>query len=347
MTISTSPLRPGPAATLALRRPAESLDGLLDALPFAVLAVDGGLVVTAANREGRRLLGGLPAGCALPEPWMDFSLRRFAARLCTAGAVAAEARVRVEGGRVVELLGAPRGDGAVVVIRDVTGQAADEEADRAFVANAAHELRGSLGAIGAAVDALELGAKEEPQDRDYLLAGVAREVAALRREVDALLVLARAHAEPRALRAGPVRLAPLLAEVAGSLPLGDVSVRTTCDEGTAVRAVAPLLEIALRNLLRNAAHHAREGRIALTARRVVRADAAAGEAVAVEVADDGPGIPPDVRRRVFERFAASDRGTGFGIGLPLTREIAHVLGGDVEIDSDARGTVVRLVLPAG
>jgi signal transduction histidine kinase len=337
LTVSADPSDRGRAA----EPQAPFADDLLDALPVAVVAVTRDLSVTAANSEAARLLELSAAdGRPLPEPWVEFSLRRFARTLCASGAFPAEARARIHEGRVVEVLGRPVPGGAVLVIREVA-RARDEEADRAFVGNAAHELRASLGGIASAVEALELGAKEQPRERDHLLDGVATEVRALRRQVDALLVLARAHAEPRALALEPVAMAPLVERVAETLTVRPgVEVETACDERTAVRGMRPLLEIALRNMARNAARYTR-GTITLSCRRLT------GDRVAIEVADDGPGIAREARDGLFERFVrGNDGGDGFGIGLPLTREIVRLLDGDVDVESDATGTTVRLVLPA-
>jgi signal transduction histidine kinase len=315
---------------------------LLDLLPFAVVAVAKDLAVTAANREAERFLG-LPRGDGrplLPEPWAGVSLRRFARALCAPRALPAERRAVVDGGLVLELTGLPRAGGAVLVIRDVTARSRREEAERAFVTNAAHELRASLGGISSAVEALELGAKEDPRERDRFLRGIAQEIRRLRDDVEGLLVLARAHADPRPVALEPVAVAPLVQDVAARLSLQTgVEIQTACEPIPDVRGTRPLLEVALSNVVRNAARHSRSGAIKVSCRR------SAGERVTVEVTDDGPGIAPAVRERPFERFSAACAGSdGFGIGLPLTREILLLVGGGVELESDETGTTVRLLL---
>jgi signal transduction histidine kinase len=315
---------------------------LLDLLPFAVVAVTEDLVVIAANGEAERALGllGRGIGAVLPEPWAEFSLRRFASAVCAPQALPAEVRTRVEGGRVLELTGLPRQGGAVLVVRDVTSRTRRDEAERAFVVNAAHELRASLGGISGAVEALELGAKEDSGTRDRFLRALAQEIRRLRDDVEGLLVLARAHADPAAVALDPVEVAPVLQQVAETLSFQTgLEVETACEPSTAVRGTRPLLEVALANVARNAARHSRGGAITVSCRR------SAEDRVAVEVSDDGPGIAPAVRERLFERFAEGRAGCeGFGIGLPLTREIVMLLGGDVELESDETGTTVRLLL---
>jgi signal transduction histidine kinase len=316
--------------------------GLLDLLPVAVVAVGHNLTVTAANREADRLLhlGARDSCVALPEPWAELSLRRFARGLCEPGALPAEVRVQVDGGRVVELIGTPHASGALVVIRDVSARSRRDEAERAFVINAAHELRASLGGISSAVEALELGATEDPRHRDRLLGGLAQEVRRLRDDVEGLLVLSRAHADGRPVALEPVAVAPLLDQVVAAISLQTgVAVETSCDPTASVRGTRALLDVALSNVARNAARHARSEPVSVSCRR------STADRVAIEVTDDGRGIATAARERPFERFSeAGAGGDGFGIGLSLTRDIVMLLGGDVELESDERGTTVRLLL---
>jgi signal transduction histidine kinase len=64
------------------------------------------------------------------------------------------------------------------------------------------------------------------------------------------------------------------------------------------------------------------------------------------VTDTGPGIPPELRTRVFERFYQGTAGEGFGLGLSIVHNIADALGGEVSVDDSHGGTVIRLRLPA-
>ena len=71
-----------------------------------------------------------------------------------------------------------------------------------------------------------------------------------------------------------------------------------------------------------------------------------GDHVALEVEDTGPGVPDDVRRRLFEPFFTT-RERGFGLGLAIVQKTAETNAGHVEVESEpGRGTTFRLVLPA-
>jgi len=170
---------------------------------------------------------------------------------------------------------------------------------------------------------------------------LAREAARLTELVRALLLLARVESQPDTIVLERVELLPLLSEAAHQLDTAAaVAAVVECPSGLAVRANQTLLEAAIRNLAQNASRHTRHGQIRLSGTRI------ADGTVTIEVRDTGRGMPADVQDRVFERFyrSASDR-EGFGLGLPLVREMVRALGGRVEIESEPDiGTTVRLHL---
>jgi signal transduction histidine kinase len=98
----------------------------------------------------------------------------------------------------------------------------------------------------------------------------------------------------------------------------------------------------LTNLVDNAEHH--------TATEVTVSLRRAGEGTVLEVTDDGPGIPPDQREAVFDRFTrldtARNRDTGgTGLGLPIAREIAGQHGGTLTIEDSTQGARFVLRIP--
>jgi len=318
---------------------------LLERLHEGVVTVDQHLTVHFANAEGRRLLGGrLAAGDQLPEPWEGFSLREFVERLFDDGASLAQAHVVPDEERAIGLVGIPaqpEGDTVLIVVDDLTEQERRELAEREFVANAAHELRTPLTTIIGAVEVLQAGAKESPQERDRFLAHIEREAARLGRLAHALLALARAHAGEERPRFETVVLEPLLREVAADLrPRDGVAVEVDCEPGVAARANRDILEQALRNLGENAAKHTPAGHVVLRARPD-------GQSIFVEVEDTGVGMSSETQRHVFDRFyRGRDRDPeGFGLGLAIVRQAVRSLDGRIELDSaPGEGTRVRIVL---
>jgi signal transduction histidine kinase len=220
------------------------------------------------------------------------------------------------------------------------------EQQRAFVADASHELRSPLARMRAELEVDR--AHPEAADPAATSASVLAETIELQRLVDDLLLLARGDAGAlRPDRGHPVDLDDVVREQAGrrrgSGPDLDISgvqpVQVIGDPAQLARAVA--------NLLDNAVRHAAR-RVTLTL-----GEQPPGTAV-LTVADDGPGIPPAERERVFERFTRLDEARtaahgGAGLGLAIAREIAARHGGTLALEPDAGGArfVLRLPVAAG
>jgi len=219
---------------------------------------------------------------------------------------------------------------------------AAQQAQRRFVADAGHELRSPLAVIATSVEVARTE-EEDGTDRARLLDDVAEETARMGRLVEGLLLLARADEHGLRAAAQDVDLDDLLETEARRLRtagVADVAVRT---EPVRVVGDPDRLAQVLRNLTDNAQRHA-SARIALFLRRE------GGEAC-VRVEDDGPGIAPSDRERVFERFVRLDasrqrRSGGSGLGLAIVREIVVGHGGTIRIlDTDLGGACAEVRLP--
>jgi signal transduction histidine kinase len=184
-----------------------------------------------------------------------------------------------------------------------------------------------------------------PEDRDHFLAHIERESDRLGRLAEALLLLARIQTGQETPSLELIEVGPLLEEIAGQLePHEGVTVRISCGAGVGMLADRDLLRQAIWNVAANAARHTEKGRITLSGRDL-------GRFSEIEVRDTGAGIRDVDLERIFDRFFRGDRhggrGLGFGLGLPITREIVQVLGGSVYLDSTPGvGTRVRLVIPS-
>lgn len=327
----------------------DQLERLLERLHQGVVTVDRLGIVQFANPAARRLLGAPELGCgdAVPEPWPELPLRRFAASLFRPGAALARERAEPDDERAYAVAGIPAGrdgDTAVIVVTDVAIRERQERAEREFVANAAHELRTPLTTIRGAIEVLQDGAKEHPAERDRFLAHIERESQRLGRLTQSLLKLARCQTGEQLLTLAPVQLRPVLADVAVDVqPQPGVKVSIECPPGLAALADRDLTAQILVNLATNAAQHTSEGRIELVARRIN------DSTLSLEVRDTGSGIPPEARERIFERFYRGGMrdGRGFGLGLAIVRQAVRMLGGTVEIESSpGEGTVARVTLVA-
>ena len=333
---------------MRLERERDRLEQLLERLHEGVLLVDRDLRIVVANAQAGRMLGSeLAEGDELRDPWPSHSLRALAGSLFDGPRAPREVRVPVDEESVYLVVGVPPGPGgddAVLVITDVSERERRERAEREFVTNAAHELRTPLTTITGAVELLQAGAKEVPEERDRFLSHIERDSKRLVRLARALLVLARAQTTEEAPRLEAVALRPLLEEVAASLvPASGVAVRVECHPGLTVLTQADLIEQALANLARNAAKSTVEGSIQL------RAQETQAGTVVIEVRDTGSGMSGATSRRIFDRFyrGESRDGEGFGLGMAIVDESVRALGGTVRVESSPGvGTTVWITLPA-
>jgi signal transduction histidine kinase len=327
-----------------LRADRDRLGRLLEQLHEGVVAVDAQLDVRFANTAAHRLLGdGVVAeGRPLPASWSTLQLRDFAAALFRPDAELAEARAAAEPEQTVAVVGVPAAASqlALLVLTDITEVERRERAEREFVANASHELRTPVSAIAGAVEALEAGAKHSPEERDAFLALIGRQTDRLHRLTRSLLLLARAQTGQQELELERVELRPLLADVVATAKC-DGAVSLDCADGVVALTHRDMTEQVVLNLVGNALAHAGDG-VAVAAREE-------RQNVVIEVADRGGGIPPSVRRRVFDRFYSGNGGRrdGFGLGLAIARDAVHALGGTIDIESSTDGTVARVTLASG
>ena len=206
---------------------------------------------------------------------------------------------------------------------------AARERERIFASDAAHELRSPLTAIAAVAQAARSGAPPETRGALEEIAAHALDASAI---VGDLLTLAR---QPRqgALQCEPIDLAAVVARSARDVDAAararSVRLETLPDSAIVDGDERRLRELA-RNLLENAVRHARS-HVRIASRRN-------GRQCEIVVEDDGDGIPPADRERVFERFyRRSDDGSGTGLGLAIVRWIAQAHAGSVAITQSENG----------
>jgi signal transduction histidine kinase len=222
--------------------------------------------------------------------------------------------------------------------------AALERARREFIANASHELRTPIFALGGHIELLTDDEVDESDRRDFL--------EEMRRQVERLTKLATDLLDLSRLDAGRLRveLAPVdLSEIAASLVsefggVGRGREHVLVSEGdgddVALADEERVRQIG-RVLVENAILHTPPG-------TEVRVGTRGGtETVELRVEDDGPGIAPDDQSHVFERFYRADGvlTAGSGLGLAIAQELASVMGGDVKLHSRPGRTVFTLRLP--
>ena len=207
---------------------------------------------------------------------------------------------------------------------------------RQFVADASHELRTPLTSILANLELLETSLGGE--DRE-VAASALRSSQRMRRLVADLLLLARADAGRQAPRE-PVDLAVVIREAAGeAAPLAEHhELEVDAPEPVTVEGSADDLHRLVVNLIQNALVHTPPG-----TQVTVRLRNENGAELVVE--DDGPGVPAELRHRLFERFVRGhgDTGGGSGLGLAIVRAVAETHGGSVELGEREEGGACFIV----
>jgi two-component system, OmpR family, sensor kinase len=214
---------------------------------------------------------------------------------------------------------------------------ASQEREREFIADAAHELRSPLASIASVAQA----ARDE-RDGDRLreafetIARTAMDASAL---VGDLLTLARAP-QPGLLQREPVDLAAVARACSHEFVLRAREAGIELDmrlEPAIVDGDARRLRELLRNLLDNALKHA--------SARISVATGIEDERAFVRVSDDGPGVEPNLRARLFERFVSGLHG-GSGLGLAIAQWVARAHEGSLSLDERETGASFVALFPS-
>jgi signal transduction histidine kinase len=218
---------------------------------------------------------------------------------------------------------------------------AGHNAQQRFVGDASHELRSPLATIISGLEVVE--AYPELLDTDLAVNTLLPEAQRMSALIEDLLLLARADEQSLALHSAEVALDDLAeAEAARARREAGCTVHTDIRPAHLTGDPAAVSRM-IRNLVDNAVHHAKS----LIAIEVGSRNGTAN----ISISDDGPGIAPAERTRVFERFVRldSDRsrsGGGAGLGLAIVAEVVAAHGGTVTIDERAGGgTTMTVALP--
>jgi signal transduction histidine kinase len=220
-----------------------------------------------------------------------------------------------------------------------------EHARREFIANASHELRTPLFSLAGHLELLVDEELDEPTRREFLVR-MREQVDRLAKLAGELLDLSRLDAGRLRVEKAPVdlgRVADLLVEEFGPVARSSEHVLELVPDGevAALGDEQRVLQIG-RALVENALRHTPGG----TRIRIQTGHEGARALLVVE--DDGPGIAEEHATQVFERFYRTDgtRASGSGLGLAIARELAEVMGGEIELDSAPGRTAFSVRLPS-
>jgi signal transduction histidine kinase len=209
-----------------------------------------------------------------------------------------------------------------------------------FVAIASHELRTpATGVYGVLATLAHHGDELAPQLREELLRTGLEQGERLRRLLEELLDLSRLDSKVIRVDPTPVLVRTVVEEIAReAVPKG---MPLTVDVPKDLAAVVDrlVLDRVLSNLLINASRYG-EPPVRVTAEQRDRH-------LRIAVSDEGPGVPEELRPRLFDRFARGDDAGGSGLGLSIARSYARAHGGDILHHPLERGACFELILPQG
>ncbi len=333
------------------------IETILASMAEGVIALDGRERVLLMNDAAARMLdldAALDTGETLWQRLRFADLERgLRASLESGEPWHADAVSPREDGRTLSISVAPvRGEssGAVALLSDVTEIRRLEQVRRDFVANVSHEMRTPLSAVLGALETLADEAQDETV-RHRFLDIAQRNAVRLQAIVADLLDLSTIEARGESMSLEPVRIDEPLRSAAAALSGAaqkkgvELAYPAPSPSFPVVQGNRQRLEQAFTNLIANAIHYTPGGG---QVRARVRSSP---KEVAVEVEDNGIGIPAASLPRVFERFFRVDRGRsrdtgGTGLGLAIVKHIALAHGGRVEVRSEeGRGSTFSILFP--
>jgi two-component system, OmpR family, phosphate regulon sensor histidine kinase PhoR len=346
----------------SLSRQGKEQEAILSSMTEGVLALDAEGRLLTINSAGAGMLRLDPAAAQnLPvqEVIQDSGLKWFINRtLSNPEPIEDEVEIKADGRKIFTAHGTSLRDsqgtslGTLVVLHDITQLRQLENTRRDFVANVSHELKTPITSIKGFVETLLAGALKEPDNAENFLKIIAKQTDRLNEIIDDLLTLSRIEqdAERRQIFLNGQKISGVLqgaiqvceVKAAGK----NITLKLNCPEDLRAQINPPLLEQALVNLVDNAVKFSQPG-------KVVQVEAQReGPQVIIRVRDQGPGIPPEHLRRIFERFYRVDAGRsrkigGSGLGLAIVKHIARAHGGRVTVaSSPGKETVFSLQVQA-
>lgn len=298
----------------------------------------------------REVLNGLRSREPLPGGWTTCELRVGGEPFATLAFAGADPRIQ-------ETVHSLCSQSAIVLERIRVAEALEaakleSETERlrsALLSSVSHDLRTPLASIiGSSSSLIDLDASLAPSARRELIQTIHEEAERLNRYVQNLLDMTRLGQGPISLRRDWIDVRDVVASVLERLKTALQTVRvdvSIAEDVPLLHVHGALVEQAMFNIVHNAVRHSpANGVISLCVRRVE-------DRLVIDVTDQGPGIPPAERKKVFERFYSVNRGDrtteGIGLGLAISLGLIGAHGGDIEIldPESGPGTRVRVRLP--
>ncbi len=324
---------------------------MLNRLHEGVCLVDVTLRPIFANPPAHAMLG-IDESAGTPAKLPSVEISALARKTLSAGEEA-EAQVDIfypkRASLHVRVTQVADGDGALIVMRDITEEIHIQRVRKEFVTHASHELKSPVASLRTVTDALKqaIEAGDAPQAERFTNA-LTDDLERMSALVEDLLDLSRVE-DPAALPVGTCDVGAVVNEelsaLARSIEDNDLHLRMSIDPLLEIKGDPRQIGLMVRNLVRNAIRYTPDGgHIDVTAAR-------AGTEVIIRVTDDGIGIPQESQPRLFERFYRVDQARarahgGTGLGLAIVKHVAESHGGSVGVSSQlGEGSTFTVRLP--
>jgi PAS domain S-box-containing protein len=331
----------------------QRLEGVMEALPDAVLLLDESGTAIFANAKVRGLFGITPEEVVgrTAEEWckdrkiVEFIQRSEAKSVARRVTESLELKPAATPDKIYSLrvwplsagLGAGARTGTLLIFRDVTAEHRAAESRGEFVAHLAHELKTPLNVLAMYSESLQMGGALEDSARIEAVNAISDEVQRLAVLIDNLLNITRIEMGSLKLERQRVNLKELLQDALNHVARSgrERSLEFVLDVPDNLPAASldkGLLRVALNNLLTNAIKYSNaSGRVTLGAEETP-------DRLRIHVSDTGIGIRPDDQEKIFDRFFRADdeqtrSRSGHGLGLSLARDIVHLHHGALLVES--------------
>lgn len=314
------------------------LHAVINGMGEGIIAIDAEGKIIKTNSAALRLLGGSYADDITALP----AYRQAAEDIgCVLGGetVSKELKVRDRILRVVitPLTDGGRGEGAVMLIRDITEASRLEQTRTEYVANVSHELRTPIASIRGLADALNDGLVKKDEDKARYYGYILRESMRLSRLIDDLLELSRLQSGTIAFKKQFISINELIEDVADRYVSAarekGLNVEIDIGEPYKVYTNPDRAEQVLVALTDNAIKYGYSGTLRFSAEKK-------GDSLYISVSNPGSIADEDIDH-VFERFYKADKshaGQGTGLGLSIVNEVLELLGERIWVKSE-NGTV--------